>query len=258
MDPLIETENIWFRYEEEWVLRGVSLKANRGEFLGILGRNGSGKTTLVKHFNGLLKPEKGRVLVEGKDTKEKHPSELSDQVGYVFQNPKHQIFSTKVKEEIEFGPSNVGVENLEEVTEEALKTVGLEDKMGSTTFSLSKGEKQRLALASLIAMDPEVLIIDEPTTGQDYETCKRIMELARDFCREGKAIVMISHDLNLITRWSDRVVLLEDGEVKKRGRPTKILSKGKEIERLGLEVPETLKIKQELGLENLHRRIGEG
>lgn len=249
MDPLIKAQNVWFRYKKKWVLRNVSFEVNQGEFLGILGRNGSGKTTLAKHLNGLLKPDKGKVLVKGRDTRESATSDLSKHVGYVFQNPKHQISSAKVREEVEFGPLNLGMEDPRKAAEEALKTVNLENKIDSTTYSLSKGEKQRLAIASLIAMDPDVLIIDEPTTGQDYETCQNIMRLAEDFCDRQKAVVMISHDLDLITRWTDRVVLLDNGEVKMKGESQEILSRGKEIEKFGLKVPETIKISEKLDLE---------
>jgi energy-coupling factor transport system ATP-binding protein len=196
-------------------LHDVDLEIRRGEFVGILGQNGSGKTTLVKHFNALLKPTEGTVIVAGLDTRKASIAEMALAVGYIFQNPDAQIFKMKVEEELAFGPQNVGLSE-EEVgrrIKEAAEDLEISHLMDKNPFFLSKGEKQRVAVAAVMAMHPDILVLDEPTTGQDFKRAKEIMDLAVRLHDEGQTVVVITHDMNLAAEYCDRVVIMEGGRV---------------------------------------------
>jgi energy-coupling factor transport system ATP-binding protein len=193
----------------------VDLEIRRGEFVGILGQNGSGKTTLVKHFNALLKPTEGTVTVAGLDTRKASIAEMALAVGFIFQNPDAQIFKMKVEEELAFGPQNVGLSE-EEVgrrIKEAAEDLEISHLMDKNPFFLSKGEKQRVAVAAVMAMRPDILVLDEPTTGQDFKRAKEIMDLAVRLHDEGQTVVVITHDMNLAAEYCDRVVIMEGGRV---------------------------------------------
>jgi energy-coupling factor transport system ATP-binding protein len=196
-------------------LRDVDLEIRRGEFVGILGQNGSGKTTLVKHFNGLLKPTEGSVTVAGLDTRKASISEMALAVGYIFQNPDAQIFKMKVEEELAFGPQNVGLsdEEVERRVKEAADDLEISHLMDKNPFFLSKGEKQRVAVAAVMAMHPDILVLDEPTTGQDFKRAREIMDLAVRLHNEGQTVIVITHDMNLAAEYCDRVVIMEGGSV---------------------------------------------
>jgi energy-coupling factor transport system ATP-binding protein len=188
----------------------VDLEIRRGEFVGILGQNGSGKTTLAKHFNALLKP-----TVADLDTRKASIAEMALAVGYIFQNPDAQIFKMKVEEELAFGPQNVGLSD-EEVgrrIKEAAEDLEISHLMDKNPFFLSKGEKQRVAVAAVMAMRPDILVLDEPTTGQDFKRAKEIMDLAVRLHDEGQTVVVITHDMNLAAEYCDRVVIMEGGQV---------------------------------------------
>jgi cobalt transport protein ATP-binding subunit len=196
-------------------LHDVDLKIRRGEFVGILGQNGSGKTTLVKHFNALLKPTEGAVTVAGLDTRNASIAEMALAVGYIFQNPDAQIFKMKVEEELAFGPQNVGLSEQEvgRRIKEAAEDLEISHLMDKNPFFLSKGEKQRVAVAAVMAMRPDILVLDEPTTGQDFKRAKEIMDLAVRLHDEGQTVVVITHDMNLAAEYCDRVVIMEGGRV---------------------------------------------
>jgi cobalt transport protein ATP-binding subunit len=193
----------------------VDLEIRRGEFVGILGQNGSGKTTLVKHFNALLKPTEGTVTVAGLDTRKASIAEMALAVGYIFQNPDAQIFKMKVEEELAFGPQNVGLseEEVDRRIKEAAEDLEISHLMDKNPFFLSKGEKQRVAVAAVMAMRPDILVLDEPTTGQDFKRAKEIMDLAVRLHDEGQTVVVITHDMNLAAEYCDRVVIMEGGRV---------------------------------------------
>jgi energy-coupling factor transport system ATP-binding protein len=196
-------------------LHGVDLEIKRGEFIGVLGQNGSGKTTLVKHFNGLLKPTEGMVTAAGHDTREATIAEMAMTVGYIFQNPDSQIFKMNVREEIAFGPQNVGLseEEVDSRVREAAEDLEISGLLDKNPFFLSKGEKQRVAVAAVMAMKPDILVLDEPTTGQDFKRAKEIMDLAVRLHAEGQTVVIITHDMNLAAEYCDRVVIMSDGNV---------------------------------------------
>jgi energy-coupling factor transporter ATP-binding protein EcfA2 len=212
--PLLEVENVSYTYPDgPHALDGVSLRIAPGEFLAIVGQNGSGKTTLAKSIVGLLKPDSGRILLEGRDRAQLRPAETAGEVGYVFQNPDHQIFAETVELEVKFGPRNFGLDEAEidRRCDEVLRAVGLDVERASDPFLLSKGERQRLAVASVLALRPRLLILDEPTTGLDYREQRKMMKLVTELNEAGVAIVMITHTPWLVAEYARRVVLMRGG-----------------------------------------------
>ncbi len=207
-------ENVSFSYGDgPRVLDSIDLRVEAGDFIAIVGQNGSGKTTLAKQIVGLLQPATGRVIIEGKDRAQMRPAETAREVAYVFQNPDHQIFAATVQEEVAFGPRNFGLadDEIRRRCDEALEAVGLLSERQSDPFMLSKGERQRLAVASVLVLRPRMLILDEPTTGLDHREQLRMMALVRDLNRAGIAIVIITHTPWLVAEYARRVVLLRKG-----------------------------------------------
>ncbi|MDO8431450.1 MAG: energy-coupling factor transporter ATPase [Candidatus Binatus sp.] len=211
---LVAVEKVSFSYAGgPRVLDSIDLRIDAGDFLAIVGQNGSGKTTLAKNIVGLLAPQTGRVTLEGKDRSQMRPAETVREVGYVFQNPDHQIFAATVEDEVAFGPRNFGLssDEVKRRSDEVLEAVGLQDERASDPFLLSKGERQRLAVASVLALRPRVLILDEPTTGLDHREQLRMMKLVRELNEAGTAIVIITHTPWLVAEYARRVVLMRRG-----------------------------------------------
>src|SRR5215204_2422275 len=264
-EPVIEVEGLTHRYPNGVVaLEGVDLTVRRGEFLAILGQNGSGKTTLVKHFNGLLKPTEGTVLAGGEETTKQGLRRLGQTVGYVFQNPDHQIFSDTVFDEVAFGPKirEMEEEEIEERVKEALAAVSLEGRGDEDPFGLTKGERQRVAVASVLAVRPEVLILDEPTTGLDYAEQRSMMDLVRSLNEAGSTIIVVTHTMWVVAEYAHRAVVVRDGKVALSGtvrevyaeedglrdaalRPPHIVSFGNALGYPVLSVEEMLKVTEE-------------
>ncbi|MEM1655928.1 MAG: ABC transporter ATP-binding protein [Nitrososphaerota archaeon] len=236
-EPVITFEDVWFRYsgERNYVLRGINLKILKGQCVALMGPNGSGKTTLIKHVNGLLKPVKGKVTILGKDTKEYSAAQLSRYVGMVFQDPDKHITCETVWEEATFGARNIGVS--ENYAEEALKALGLIGRKDDPPYLLSMGEKIRLSMAGAIGMNPEILILDEPTTGQDEETLMTISSMINYLRSVGKTIIIVTHDSDFALSVSDRLVVMKDGAIAADGAPKEILLNWPIVEELGLEPP---------------------
>ena len=212
--PFMAIEDVSFSYADgPRVLDSIDLRVEAGDFIAIVGQNGSGKTTLAKQIVGLLQPATGRVIIEGKNRAQMRPAETAREVAYVFQNPDHQIFAATVQEEVAFGPRNFGLADGEigRRCDEALEAVGLQNERQSDPFLLSKGERQRLAVASVLVLRPRMLILDEPTTGLDHREQLRMMALVRDLNRAGIAIVIITHTPWLVAEYARRVVLLRKG-----------------------------------------------
>jgi cobalt transport protein ATP-binding subunit len=221
-------------------LRGVTLQIARGEFIALIGRNGAGKTTLAKHLNGLLKPTNGTVSVDGKDTRKHSVGEVSRSVGYVFQNPDHQIFCPTVREEVAFGLRTIGglsEEEIESRTVAALRTVGLEHEVDRHPFTLGKGERQKLAVASVLARAPEVLVIDEPTTGLDREGGQAMMDVVHKLHADGHTIIVITHDMQLAADHAERVIVLTEGRVMAEGSPEEIFLQPALLQAAALTMP---------------------
>jgi energy-coupling factor transport system ATP-binding protein len=239
-EPIIQVEGLTYRYPNGVVaLEGVDLTVRQGEFLAVLGQNGSGKTTLVKHFNGLLKPTEGVVKIGGVETVKQGIRRLGQRVGYVFQNPDHQIFSDTVFDEVAFGPKIREMEEneIENRVSEALAAVGLEGRGGEDPFTLTKGERQRVAVASVLAVRPEVLILDEPTTGLDYAEQKRMMELVEHLNEEGSTIIVVTHTMWVVAEYAHRAVVVRDGQVTLRGTVREVFAEEEELREASLRPP---------------------
>ncbi len=225
-NPVLSARGLSHRYPagDQTVLKDIDLDIGQGEFIAILGRNGSGKTTLAKHFNGLLKPATGRMLVSGRPTTACKRHELARQVGYVFQNPDHQIFAPTVREEISFGLRVLGEDpkTIERNVAEAMEVTGLAGYDDKTPFLLSRGERQRVAVASVLAIKPQVIVLDEPTTGLDDRHQRDAMEMLKRLHRMGHTVVIITHAMAVAEAYADRVILMKAGKIIGDG-PTRVI-----------------------------------
>jgi energy-coupling factor transport system ATP-binding protein len=249
-EPLIEVEGLSHRYPNGVVaLEGVDLEVRRGEFLAVLGQNGSGKTTLVKHFNGLLGPTEGSVRVQGEETVEQGIRRLGQRVGYVFQNPDHQIFSDTVFDEVAFGPKVRGFEEdeIKERVSEALAAVGLEGREEEDPFGMTKGERQRVAVASVLAVRPEVLILDEPTTGLDYAEQRSMMDLVRRLNEAGSTIIAVTHTMWVVAEYAHRAVVMKDGRVALSGTVREVFAQEEKLREAALRPPHVVSLGNSLG-----------
>jgi energy-coupling factor transport system ATP-binding protein len=227
----------------------VDLTVRKGEFLAVLGQNGSGKTTLVKHFNGLLKPTEGTVRVGEDETREQGLRQLGQSVGYVFQNPDHQIFSDTVADEVAFGPKIRGMEEdeIKERVEEALVAVGLEGRGGEDPFGLTKGERQRVAVASVLSVRPEVLILDEPTTGLDYAEQRSMMDLVKSLNEAGSTIIAVTHTMWVVAEYAHRAAVVRDGEISLQGTVREVFAEEDELHDAALRPPHIVALGNALG-----------
>ncbi len=246
---IIEVNDLWHVYPAGTVaVKGVNLEIHQGDFVAMIGQNGSGKTTLVKHFNGLLKPTKGTVLVFGIDTRTAAVADLSQRVGYCFQNPDHQICCETIRKELEFGPRNLKVpeDEIGKRVGEVAAAVGLQEILDVSPFSVSKGERQRIAVASLLTMRPDVLVVDEPTTGQDYRMGKEMMEFYKQLNENGKTIIVITHDMNIAAEYARRVIVLKEGQVLADGPTREVFSKTQLLETTYLKPPQITRLGQAL------------
>ena len=228
--PAIVVENLTYRYgdQDSDALKNVSLEIREGEFAGIVGRNGSGKSTLLRHLNGLQLPQKGSVRVFDEETAEWDAKKLAREVGLVFQNPDHQIFNATVRAELEFGPRlfHLPEEQVQTNVRKAVETMDLTSQLERDPFQLSKGERQRVAVASVLSLTPRILILDEPTTGLDYKQQKYLMELLRDLNRQGATIVIVTHALKLVAEYCDYCVVLSSGSNIAEGPPRSVFFNG--------------------------------
>ncbi|RLE69524.1 MAG: ABC transporter ATP-binding protein [Thermoprotei archaeon] len=257
MKKAIVINNLWSKYDENWVLKNIYLKIYRGESVGLVGPTGSGKTTLAKHILGLLKPIKGRVIVDGIDVSKTSASKMARIVGYLFQNPSHQIFSETVYDEIAFGLKNFGIKNIDERVRSMAETMGLIDKLEESPFNLSIGERERVAIASILVLDPKILILDEPTIGQDYKNYILLKFLLNRLRERGKTIILISHDMELILEHCDRIIALKNGEILYDGDIKIFFNNAFLLKNLNLDLPPLLKFSKKYGLNKFVRNIDE-
>lgn len=239
MDAIV-VEDVYFSYDGVPALRGVSLIIRRGEVLAIMGENGAGKTTLIKHFNGLLKPERGRVLVFGVDTREATVAQLARRVGIVFQNPDHQLFAESVEEEVMFAVRNMGVPPgvARERCEHVLRLMGLERYRHRSPYSLSVGERKRLAIAAVLGYGPDVVVLDEPTAGQDFLNKCKIGGVIAALKAEGRSVVIVTHDVEFAAQVADRVALMVRGRVLRAGPTHEVLTNEEVVKEARLLSPQ--------------------
>lgn len=245
----VEVRDLSYHYSSgQPVLRGINLRIRRGEFVALIGENGAGKTTLAKHFNGLLKPAEGEVVAEGMNTLKYDTPELAKVIGYVFQNPDHQIFATTVEKELEFGLKNAGYPGgeIRERVEEVLKSTGLTDCRSVHPFSLGKGERQMIAVASILVLRPKLLIIDEPTTGSDWAGIQRMMALIHKLHQAGTTIIMISHDMDLVAQSAQRVIVMKDGRISLDGPPREVFAETGVLSQSALVPPQLCRLSAQL------------
>ncbi|WP_048602360.1 energy-coupling factor ABC transporter ATP-binding protein [Rubeoparvulum massiliense] len=217
MEPIVRLENVHYHYSSEGtgVLHGISLSIYPGEFIALIGGNGSGKTTLAKHFNSLYQPTTGHVFIEGKASEELKLAQVASSVGYCYQNPDHQIFQSTIEEEVAYGPKNLGLSNeeIERRVTAALQAVHLENLRHEAPFFLGRGERQKIAVASILAMEPRLIVLDEPTTGLDYWGARQLMQVVDELHQKGHAILFITHDMELVAQYAKRVIVLHEGQV---------------------------------------------
>ena len=256
-DIILKTENLFYTYSEglpgeNTVLKGVSLEIEKGEFLGIIGHTGSGKSTLIQHFNGLLKPTKGKVFIDGNDIWEDRNKlrEYRFRVGLVFQYPEYQLFEETVYKDIAFGPKNMSMseEDIDKRVRDAIRFVGLEESiLEESPFELSGGQKRRVAIAGVIAMDPEVLILDEPAAGLDPLGRAEILSQIKQYHQQhGGTVIIVSHSMEDIAKYASKVLVLNEGEVFAYDSLEKVFMRAQELENMGLAIPVVTKIMQEI------------
>ncbi len=248
-EPIIQVENLRFQYPGgPEALKGVTLTVRRGEFVALMGPNGAGKTTLAKHFNGLLKPTAGRVLVESVDTRERTVAQLANRVGYVFQNPDHQIFSQTVAEELAFGPKNLSwtPDRIDEAVKRTLDDLGMADQAGAEPFFMGLAERKLIAIGSVLIMGPDVLVLDEPATGADYGVALRIMRYISDLHRRGLTVVIITHDVSLAANYADRLVVMRDGRSALDGTPRELFREPEALRACYVNPPQVAELARRL------------
>ncbi len=234
-----------------WALRDVSFTLEDGEFFGIAGHTGSGKSTLIQHMNGLLHPTRGRVLANGRDLANKKTARaVRGQVGMVFQYPEHQLFAATVYDDVAFGPHNLGLssEEIDERVRSALRSVQLDfDSLsGKSPFELSGGQQRRVAFAGVLAMSPQVLVLDEPVAGLDPHTRSEFLQLIEGLHESGITVVMVSHSMDDLARHCDRILVLNEGEQFALGTPAQVFADAARLNTIGLGVPAAQKLAEEL------------
>lgn len=257
MKPIIRVENLTHTYGQDTpfcrsAVDGVSLDIMEGEFLGIIGHTGSGKSTLIQHLNGLLRPTSGTIYLDGRDIWA-DPKKIRDvrfQVGLVFQYPEYQLFEETVYKDISFGPKNMGLseQEIDRRVRDAAAFVGLDEGLlDKSPFELSGGQKRRVAIAGVIAMEPRVLILDEPSAGLDPAGRRSLLENIRSYHRQkGTTVVMVSHSMDEVAENVDRIIVLADAGVVMSGAPHEVFSRAEELVAVGLNVPQVTRVAMEL------------
>ena len=262
MEPIIRVDHLTHTYSagtpfQRSAVRDMSLEIQPGEFLGIIGHTGSGKSTLIQHLNGLLKPTEGHIYLNGQDiwADPKKIRQVRFQVGLVFQYPEYQLFEETVYKDVAFGPKNMGLpqEEIDRRVRASVRAVGLSDEMlEKSPFALSGGQKRRVAIAGVMAMEPEVLILDEPTAGLDPAGCRQIQE---NLCayreKTGATVIIVSHSMDDVARLAERILVFDKGHVVMDGTPEEVFSRPEELTGIGLDVPHAT----ELAMALRHRGV---
>ena len=249
---ILTLDNVTYTYGahspfEKHAIRGVSMDIQEGELLGIIGHTGSGKSTLIQHLNGLLRPNEGRVLLDGNDIWE-DPKKIRDvrfRVGMVFQYPEHQLFEDTIYKDIAFGPKNMGLseEEIDRRVRQAAAYVGLDESLlEKSPFDLSGGEKRRAAIAGVMAMEPEVLILDEPTAGLDPRGREQVLAMIQDYRKtRNTTVLLVTHSMEDVARVADRILVMSEGRMAMLDTVEAVFSRAEELEAIGLTVPAVTK-----------------
>lgn len=255
---MIEVRDVHFRYSSNVeALKGISLTIKSGEFIAIMGQNGAGKTTLIKHFNGLLKPTSGKVVVNGVDTTKTSVAALARDVGFVFQNPDNQLFSETVDDEIAFALKNFGydTETIEKRIEWAINLLGIAQYRKTSPFMLSGGERKRVALASVLAWDPKVLVLDEPTIGQDHQQKETLRQFILQLQTQGKTIITVTHDVEFVAECNPRIILMRQGKIFADGEGKNILTNSELLEQASIVLPQIAQIFTHLDIPEVPKNV---
>ncbi|MHA1441571.1 MAG: energy-coupling factor ABC transporter ATP-binding protein [Candidatus Heimdallarchaeota archaeon] len=238
---MIEFNDVTFTYDKDLdnAIENINFTIAKGEFVAIIGNNGAGKTTLVKHINGLLKPNTGSVLICGEDIKKTPLSKMATLVGLAFQNPIHQLFAETVKKELELGPKNLGIseEEREEISKKIAEQLHIVHLLDRSPLELSGGEQRLASIASVLTMNQQILVLDEPSYGQDYNQKKRLGGFLKEISESGITVVIVSHDINFVQEFADRIIVLVDGKIIADGEKTEILTKKEIYEKTDLLQP---------------------
>ena len=262
-NDILQAQDVRFRYDTEqpnFAVDGVSMEVHRGEFVAVLGANGCGKSTLAKHFNAILLPESGTVLVEDMDTRaDEKLYDIRQKVGMVFQNPDDQIFRYNVLDEVMFGPLNIGMDEktAREKSREALAMTGLAGLEDRNPYDLELYERKMVAIASVLAMDPDVLILDEPTIAQDVRGRRRIAEIVRTLSQRGKLVLAILHDMDFVAECFERVIVMAQGRVVAEGTPRRVFSDAEALQAARLDPPHVTQLCTRLGYEGVFLTVEE-
>ena len=243
----LSTENLSFTYPDgTQALKNINIEIEKGEKVAIIGPNGAGKSTLFSHFNGLTEPTSGCVKIEDKPISFEKDELLKvrQKVGIVFQDPNDQLFAPTVKEDIAFGPMNLGLsyDEVEKRVEDALKMVGMENYEDKTPHHLSGGQQKRIAIAGIIAMKPELMILDEPTAGLDPDGVEKVLNIMNQLNKEGMTLIISSHDIDMISKYADKIFVLYNGEIIESGNKNKIFSDMELLKKAHLRTPITTEI----------------
>jgi energy-coupling factor transporter ATP-binding protein EcfA2 len=249
---MIQIDNVSFDYGSLPVLREVTHRFSKGDFVSIIGRNGSGKTTLVRCMAGFLRPQSGGIVIDGQQVHRLRPNKRVQLIGYVFQNPDHQLFRETVEEEVLFGLANIAVQRNEaqQRTIEILERLELASKRDSHPFRLARGDRQRLAIAAVTVLQPKVLMVDEPTTGQDPVRAREIMDILRDLNRQhGTTVIVVTHAMDLVAEYTPTVVAMAAGRIAMSGPTREVFGRAAQLEKPPIPLPAIVKLGITLGLD---------
>ena len=249
MNPVIMIHKVGYTYPNgTTALNNISLNIKKGEFIGIMGQNGAGKTTLIRLFNGLLRPTTGVIFINGENIETKSIATLSKNIGIIFQNPMHQLFSNTIEEEIKYSLKNLGLskEEIQKKTDEIILEYKFENYRNRSPFNLSGGESKKLAIASIICRNPEILVFDEPTLGQDAKEIKFFTKMVEKELNNGKTIIMVTHNIEFAIEHIPRILLMSKGEVIGDGLTTEVLANESLLNKSSLIPPQIYKLKKEL------------
>ncbi|MEM4381492.1 MAG: energy-coupling factor transporter ATPase [Candidatus Caldarchaeum sp.] len=248
-EPAIMLEDIWFSYQkDEWIIKNLDLVVWKGEIMGLIGQNGSGKTTLAQLIAGILKPARGKVVVFGRDMTRYGVMIRGKEIGYIFQNPDYQIFSNTVREEVSYGLKAAGLppHEIDARVKQVSETLGISSLLEEDPFFLNKADRQRIAVASILVLNPKVIILDEPTTGLSPGETTALMNTVVELNKQGTTIITITHDMWVVARYCDRVVLMADGKIILDGPTRQVFSDHEFLERYDIEVPTVVKLSRQL------------
>lgn len=259
---IVEIRSLYYTYpppREVEALTDINLEIRKGEFLAVIGPNGSGKTTLTKCMAGLLRPSRGSVLIKGKPVADYKLRERSRLIGYIFQNPDHQLLKDTVHEDVAFGLKNLGEteDQIRTKVQRVLLGLGIWEKSDLHPFRLGRGERQKVALASVVVMEPEILLIDEPTTGQDRRGAEEIVRILLQLNAEGITILMVTHAMHLVAEYARRVIVFSDGQMLMDGPPRDVFSRVDALEKAHIRPPQVTQLGIKLGLERVPLTVEE-